>query len=246
MRKTFVDSLLGLAKKDPKILLVVGDLGYGVVDEFKNQLPEQFINFGINEQSMMSAAAGLAQEGFRPFVYSIGNFPTARCLEQIRNDVCYMNLPVTIVSVGSGFAYGTAGYSHHLIEDLSMLRGLPNLAIYSPSDSNDANDNLEEIMKNSKPSYLRLGKGGEIDLNAKTSNKLTGHRTYQEGPDGLLLFMGTIGNEVLAAGKLLDGFGIHPTIASISHIDKRKLKRTLSHHDGRGTYLLGRFWEFST
>jgi transketolase len=114
VRNTFVDELLRQAKTDESILLLSGDLGYGVVDKFQRELPEQFINFGVNEQSMMGAAAGLAASGYKPFVYSIGNFPTFRCLEQVRNDVAYMNLNVTIVALGAGFAYGTAGYSHHL------------------------------------------------------------------------------------------------------------------------------------
>jgi len=228
VRKSFLDSLLVAGKKDERIVLIVGDLGYGVVDDFREQLPGQFLNFGINEQSMMSAAAGLAREGFRPFVYSIGNFPTARCLEQIRNDVCYMNLPVTIVAVGAGFAYGSAGYSHHLIEDFSMLRGLPNLRIFSPTDKVDAHENLSTILQISGPSYIRIGKGGEPVLQTLSPKQESGYRIYREGPEGLILFTSTIGNEVLAAGDALRDFGINPTIASISHINQSQIKELLT------------------
>ncbi len=138
MRNSFIDVLLQKAKQDERIILLTGDLGYGVVDQFARELPRQFINFGINEQTMMSAAGGLASKGFKPFVYSIGNFPTFRCLEQIRNDVCYMNLDVTIVALGAGFAYGTAGYSHHLIEDISAISPLPHIQIFSPADTFEA------------------------------------------------------------------------------------------------------------
>ena len=144
MRKVFLEELLKYARQDPRVILITGDLGYGVVDQFAEELPKQFINFGINEQSMMSAAAGMAKVGFKPFVYSIGNFPTFRCLEQVRNDVCYMNLDVTIVAVGAGLAYGTAGYSHHLVEDISALSALPNLRIYSPADGLETKVVLEK------------------------------------------------------------------------------------------------------
>jgi len=166
MRNTFVAELLRLAREDEKVLLIAGDLGYGVIDEFAKELPKQFFNFGINEQSMMGAAAGMAQQGFKPFVYSIGNFPTFRCLEQIRNDVCYMNLDVTIVAVGAGFAYGTAGYSHHLVEDIGAMSALPNMRIFSPADSRETKLAFKIMKDTAGPKYLRLGKGGEDDLTA--------------------------------------------------------------------------------
>ena len=106
MRDTFVKTLLEEARRDPNIILITGDLGYGVLDEFAKELPGQFINSGVNEQAMMGMAAGYASTGKRVFAYSIGNFPTLRCLEQIRNDVCFMNNSVVVVSVGAGYSYG--------------------------------------------------------------------------------------------------------------------------------------------
>ena len=108
MRSEFANILLDKATHSPEIILVVGDLGYGVFDRYQKMLPNQYLNSGITEQSSVSYVAGLARMGLRPFFYSIGNFPTFRAIEQIRNDVCYMNLPVTIVAVGAGFSYGTA------------------------------------------------------------------------------------------------------------------------------------------
>lgn len=233
MRNSFINALLEEARKDATIILIVGDLGYGVVDEFGKELPNQFMNFGINEQSMMSAAAGLASEGFRPFVYSIGNFPTLRCLEQIRNDVCFMNLPVTFVAVGTGFAYGTSGYSHHLIEDISILRGLPNLRIFSPVDRLDSRASVKGAMEEETPAYVRIGKGGEPELNYLREDIKLGYREYLDGPDGIILFTGTIGDEVISAGKILRERGLHPTIASLSQLNLRIMSHLKENCQGK-------------
>ena len=147
MRDAFIKKLALMASSDEKIFLLVGDLGYGVVDDFAKSFPKQFLNAGVAEQNMMGMAAGLAHSGYKVFVYSIANFPTIRCLEQIRNDVCYHNLDVTIVAIGAGFGYGTLGYSHFAIEDLAVLRCLPNLNIYSPGDSYELEVALDQIDK---------------------------------------------------------------------------------------------------
>jgi transketolase len=233
MRNSFINALLEEARKDARIILIVGDLGYGVVDEFRSELPSQFMNFGINEQSMMSAAAGLASEGFRPFVYSIGNFPTLRCLEQIRNDVCFMNLPVTFVAVGAGFAYGTSGYSHHLIEDISILRGLPNLRLFSPVDQVDSRASVVASLEEETPAYVRIGKGGEPSLNPMREDSKLGYREYLDGPDGIILFTSTIGDEVISAGKILEERGLCPTIASCSQLNSKQMSHLVSKSQGK-------------
>ena len=122
MRNLFINRLVKEASKNKRIVLLVGDLGYNVVEPFKNKFPNRFYNVGISEQSMIGIASGLALNGYHVFVYSIANFPTFRCAEQIRNDVDYHNLSVTIVSVGSGLGYGNLGYSHHGIQDYSLMR----------------------------------------------------------------------------------------------------------------------------
>lgn len=212
MRNTFIAELLKLARKDERILLITGDLGYGVIDDFARELPNQFINFGINEQSMMGAAAGMAQQGYKPFVYSIGNFPTFRCLEQIRNDICYMNLDVTVVAVGAGFAYGTAGYSHHLIEDISALSALPNLEIYSPADELETQLATSLVTNRKGPHYIRLGKGGE--------GKIT--EDFDQSLEGLSIIPGSEEIAVVSTGNILtEGISIraqrpdlNPTVIS--------------------------------
>jgi transketolase len=212
VRNTFIGELLRQAKTDESILLLTGDLGYGVVDTFQRELPDQFINFGINEQSMMGAAAGLAASGYKPFVYSIGNFPTFRCLEQVRNDVAYMNLNVTIVALGAGFSYGTAGYSHHLIEDLGALTGLPNMRTYSPADSPETKSALKLILENQSPKYVRLGKGGEPDLTASFDNSRLGMSVLKGNSSFAIVSTGSILNEAI---KLRELFGDEqPTILS--------------------------------
>jgi transketolase len=161
MRNTFVNTLLGLARKDPDIVLITGDLGFGVLTEFWKELPRQFINAGIAEQNMTGVAAGLALEGKTVFTYSIANFPTLRCLEQIRNDAAYHRANVKVVSVGAGMAYGSSGMSHHATEDVAVMRALPDLAVFSPGDPLEAKVLTEKICKWPGACYLRLGKGKE-------------------------------------------------------------------------------------
>jgi transketolase len=161
MRNAFIKSLTKLASKNKKIVLVVGDLGFSVVEEFKKKFPDRFYNAGVAEQNMTSLAAGLASEGFKVFTYSIANFPTFRCAEQIRNDVDYHNLSVTIVVVGGGLAYGNLGYSHHAIQDYGLMRLFPNMTILSPGDPIEVEGLLNFAIKNNGPNYFRLGKSGE-------------------------------------------------------------------------------------
>lgn len=164
MRDTFVKTLVELAKKNPNIELITGDLGFGVLKPFWEQLPDQFINAGIAEQNMTSVAAGMALEGKTVFTYSIGNFPTVRCLEQIRNDCAYHEANVKIVCVGGGFSYGALGMSHHATEDIALLRALPNVVVTAPGDLIEAKYVTEAIAKYSGTCYLRLGRGGEKQI----------------------------------------------------------------------------------
>lgn len=165
MRNTFISHLTERAKENDKIVLIVGDLGYSVIEEFQKQFPTRFYNAGISEQNMASMAAGLASEGFHVFIYSIANFPTFRCAEQLRNDVGYHNLPVTVVTVGGGLSYGNLGYSHHAIQDLGLMRLFPEYTIAAPGDSIETKMCLDYLLKNPSPSYLRLKKAGEINYN---------------------------------------------------------------------------------
>lgn len=164
MRTAFINELIVQARFNSRIFLVVGDLGYSVIEPFASEFPNRYLNAGVAEQNMTGIAAGLASEGYHVFTYSIANFPTLRCFEQIRNDVCYHKLPVTIVAVGAGLAYGNLGYSHHAVQDIGIMRTLPGLHLFSPSDPGEAREAVRWLSKNPCPSYLRLGKAGEKDL----------------------------------------------------------------------------------
>ena len=167
MRKIFINKLVKEASKNKKIVLIVGDLGFGVVEPFKDRYPNRFFNAGVAEQNMAGIAAGLAVKGFHVFIYSIANFPTFRCAEQIRNDIDYHNLSVTIVSIGSGLGYGNLGYSHHAIQDYALMRSFPNTLIASPSNNQEVEASVDYLLKNPQPSYLRLDKSLELDVNKK-------------------------------------------------------------------------------
>jgi transketolase len=204
MRDAFVRRLTDLALEDPRITLVVGDLGYGVVDDFAQQMPEQFVNAGVAEQAMIGIAAGLASRGRRVFVYSIANFPTLRCLEQIRNDICYHKRDVTVVSIGAGVAYGTHGYTHHAVEDLAALRALPGLTIISPADPAEARAAAEYSARVPGPHYVRLGKNGERALHSKVDGlDLTVPLQLRAGADVTLIATGAIAENCLRAADLL-------------------------------------------
>jgi transketolase len=164
MRTAFINELIERARSHPEIFLVVGDLGFSVIEPFAKEFPDRYLNAGVAEQNMTGVAAGLASEGYHVFTYSIANFPTLRCLEQIRNDICYHGLPVTVVSVGAGMAYGNLGYSHHAVQDIGIMRTLAELTILSPADPGETRECLTWLCENPRPSYLRIGKAGEPNL----------------------------------------------------------------------------------
>jgi transketolase len=161
MRTAFIDTLFDVASKDRRVMLLVGDLGFGVVDTFARELPHQFVNVGVAEQNLMGVAAGLAMSGKIVFAYSIANFPLLRCVEQLRNDVCYHQANVKVVAVGGGLAYGSLGMSHHATEDIAVARSLPNLVVVAPNDGVEAEAATRAVVAWDGPCYLRLGRAGE-------------------------------------------------------------------------------------
>lgn len=161
MRTAFINQLTEEAKTNERIFLLVGDLGYSVVEQFANLFPDRYLNVGIAEQNMTGIAAGLALEGYKVFTYSIGNFPTLRAMEQIRYDVCYHNLDVKVVAVGGGYAYASLGTSHHATEELGMLRTIPNMLVAAPGDPAEAKLVTKLLSATTGPAYIRLGKAGE-------------------------------------------------------------------------------------
>lgn len=215
MRDRFVSTLMGLANKDPNVHLVTGDLGFGVLKPFWEQFPRQFTNAGIAEQNMTSFAAGMAREGKTVFTYSIGNFPTLRAVEQIRNDCAYHEANVKIVCVGGGFVYGSLGMSHHATEDLAIMRALPNVTVVAPADADQAQLATEAIYAQPGTCYLRLGRGGEPKLDGLSGDFQIGRAApVFEGADVALLFTGAIGDEVLEARALLAKHGVDAAVIS--------------------------------
>lgn len=161
MRTAFIDQLIKEARVNDKIFLLVGDLGYNVVEPFAKEFPDRFQNVGIAEQNMAGLAAGLAMTGYNVYFYSIGNFPTLRCIEQIRNDIAYHHANVKVVAVGGGYAYGDLGATHHATEALGMMRTIPNMVVCSPSDPIEARALTTLSSTYYGPMYIQLGKAGE-------------------------------------------------------------------------------------
>jgi len=191
MRTAFIEALCRRAAVDPRVWLLTGDLGWSVLEKFSNAHPGRYLNMGVAEQNMTGVAAGLALAGNVVFVYSIANFPTLRCLEQIRNDVAYHALPVKIVAVGGGLAYGTHGYSHHAVEDLAVLRALPGMTVVAPGDPLETAAAVEAAAQMPGPCYLRLGKAGEPRVHARPPEFAVGKAIrMRDGTDVTLISIG--------------------------------------------------------
>ena len=215
MRNAFIDELTLLAETNEKIFLIVGDLGFGVIENFEQRFPKQFLNAGVAEQNMMGMAAGLASAGYQVFVYSIANFPVFRCLEQIRNDICYQELNVSIVSIGAGLSYGTLGYSHHAIDDIGVMRALPGMTIFSPADPIETRLALSASIDIKTPKYFRLGKSGEPSIFDTATSSFPNWTNLVEGDQLLLLTTGAITIEAIAAAESLNADGIKISVYSI-------------------------------
>lgn len=158
MRKTFINTLIELAHEDKDIVLITADMGFSVLEPFFEEFPERSINCGIAEQNAVSIASGLALAGKKPYVYTIIPFLVERAFEQVRLDVAYMNVNVKLVGIGAGFTYGTAGATHHAIEDISLMRSLPNMTVCCPGDNNEAEQIIRQSIQNDKPMYIRIGR----------------------------------------------------------------------------------------
>ncbi|MCC7418401.1 MAG: transketolase [Acidobacteria bacterium] len=193
MRTAFMRALTGLAARDPRVTFLTGDLGFSFVEAFAARFPDQYVNIGVAEQNMAGVAAGLALAGRVVFTYSIGNFPTLRCLEQVRNDICYHRLNVKIVAVGGGYAYGALGASHHATEDLAVMRALPEMTVVAPGDPVEAELATRAIAAHVGPCYLRLAKSGEPIVHAAPPDFAIGRAiTIRPGRDCTLISTGAM------------------------------------------------------
>ena len=224
MRAVFNRELLEIAKKDPRIHMVLADIGFGEIEPFRDTFPERYYNVGVAEQNMTGVACGIAMEGNIAITYSIANFPTLRCLEQIRNDVCYHNANVKIVIIGGGVSYGALGMSHHSTEDIAIMRALPGIVVEVPCDNYEAIGATHAMIAHNGPFYYRCGYKGEKDIHAGPVEFEIGKAiTVREGADLTIMFCGPIGGEAVKAADMLEKEGIHCRLVSmhtIKPIDK--------------------------
>jgi transketolase len=216
MRSAFIRELLAAAETRSDLWLVTGDLGYSVLEPFAERHPDRYLNAGVAEQNMVGVAAGLAAAGATVVVYSIANFPTFRALEQVRNDVAYPGARVIIVSVGSGFSYGSHGSTHHAIEDLAVMRSLPNLTIVSPCDPVEAAGATKALLELGGPAYLRLGKAGERIYESVVDDPfVVGRiRCIRPGEDVTILAVGSILGVADEAATRLEADGLSVRVLS--------------------------------
>src|SRR5438093_2241481 len=216
MRGAFRDAICELAAADERIWLLTGDLGYTVLERFYERFPARFVNVGVAEQNMTGVAAGLALSGHIVFTYSIGNFPTLRCLEQVRNDICYHRADVKIVTVGGGLAYGSLGMSHFATEDLAIMRALPEMTVVAPGDPVEVEQLVPQIVARNGPVYLRLGRAGEKPVHDPGADVVLGRLTRaRPGSDVLLLTVGGMLPVALEAAALLEGDGLDAEVVSV-------------------------------
>jgi len=236
LRDVFIDRLSGLAEENDDVFLITGDLGFGVLEDFSSRFPDQFLNVGVAEQNMTGIATGLALEGYKVFTYSIANFTTLRCLEQIRNDACYHDANVNVVSIGGGFGYGPLGMSHHATEDLSIMRALPNIKVVVPGDDSESAAATEALYNDNGPSYLRLERGpvnlGEFQ---STNFELGKSNTLLEGKDLTIISSGGITEVAINVAKKLKNKGISLGVVSmhtLKPIDEEVIIKSIDNSGG--------------
>jgi transketolase len=219
MRQAFMHTLTTLAKKDPRILLITGDLGYGVVDLFRKTFPDRFYNVGVAEQNMVGIATGLAEAGFLPFVYSIVPFAVLRPYEFIRNGPILHRLPVRIVGIGGGFDYGTNGLTHYGLEDIGVMRAQPDIMVIAPSDEGQTRNALLATWDMPGPIYYRLSKDETRVVPGLNGRFETGRaQVIREGKDIIFITMGSVTNEVTDAAAALSGEGISCAIVVVASL----------------------------
>ena len=219
MRNAFVAELVECARRDPRLVLLTADLGWNVLDAFAREFPDRFLNVGVAEQNMAGIATGLALAGKRPFMYSIATFATMRCFEQLRNGPALHHLPVCVVGVGGGYAYGNLGPSHFALEDLAVMRSLGGLRVVAPADPLQTRTGVRAVNSQDGPVYLRLGKGGNPEVPGLAGRFVWDTpEVVREGGDLLILATGAVTVEALAAAERLALKGIQAEVAVLAHL----------------------------
>lgn len=214
MRNAFINTILDASRSRDDIFVISGDAGLGVFDTFKDERPDRFLNLGAAEQNTISFAAGLAMTEFKVVVYNIIPFVLYRSYEQVRNDVCYQDLPLILAGIGSGLTYSPQGMTHYSVEDIGLARTLPNLEVISPVDPVEARAAADYALKAQNPVYIRLAKRGEPDLHATEGIDITHPQVLRPGKDVALVCHGSVAEEAVKAAELLAPHGIEPLVVS--------------------------------
>jgi len=210
MRRAFSDTLVNVAEKNNKIIFLTGDLGFQVFDKFIEKFGARYVNTGVAEAQLVNAAVGLALEGWRPIIYSIAPFATARPYEQIRFGIAYHNLPVMIVGAGGGFTYAQAGVTHHAPDDLALMSALPNMTVVAPGGPDELEALMPQMLRLDGPSYLRVGKFGEPNVGSNSPIMLGKARTLIKGEKVAILTLGDIVSDIKPEIERLHAKGIKP------------------------------------
>ena len=235
MRDTFVKEITKAAEKNSKIVILAGDIGYKLFDNFIKKFPKRFYNCGVAEANMTTVAAGLALKGFIPITYTIATFNVYKTVEQIKIDICYPNLGVIIVGTGSGLSYADLGSTHHAIEDIGVLRSIPNLNIISPADPIELKSLIPQIIKSKKPIYLRIGKRGEKNIYKKKPKiQLSRWNKVSNGKKICIIATGNIIIKAHEAIKEMRKDNIYPSLISahsIKPIDKKMLMKIFKKYE---------------
>lgn len=218
MRNSIAKRVYEYCKNNQSAILITGDAGFGVWDEFQRELPAQYLNPGINEQATIGIAAGMSLSGHKVFLYNIIPFVLYRCYEQVRNDICYQDLPIVIIGIGSGITYAPAGMTHYAVEDIALARTMPNLVIFSPSDPVQSKKAIEYAITARVPVYIRISKSGEPILFDESIDITKLNYIKQEG-EVAILFHGSISDEAIAAGAILEREGIKSALISSAKLN---------------------------
>ncbi len=234
MRNSLVDKIYQHACKNRKIFLITGDAGFGVLDEFKKRFGRRFLNLGIAEQNMIGFASGLSLAGYKVFVYNIVPFVLYRCFEQVRNDICYQDLPVTLVGIGSGVSYAPGGVTHYSVEDVSLARALPNLVILSPADPQEAQACVEYALKSKSPVYIRIAKNGEPAIHKKKIKSVIEPIVVGGGERVAVLFHGSVSSDVMRA---VSGLARKPRVISVPMLQPLNFAALKASLKGIGTII---------
>lgn len=219
MRATFVNTLSEMARRDPKIMCVIGDTGFSVFEDFEREFGERFVNVGIAEQNFVGFGAGLAAMGMKPYIYNVASFMVYRAFEQIELDIAYQENPVVLVGVGGGHAYGTAGPTHHGYFDMALMRELPNMTVTCPADPTEMRELMLQSQHYEKPMYIRIGRSVDPVIYEKPIQLKIGKAIpIREGTDAVLFACGVAVKDAMAACDALEREGISVALYSMHTI----------------------------